>query len=454
MYVFVTLFLWMIAYLIHFQVVKSDEIVNSPYNPRQNILSAYVIRGNILDTNGNILAKSQVDSDGVEIRTYPMGELYAHVVGYDIMGKSGVELSNNFNLLTSNAFFVEKIANELKEQKNQGDSIVTSLDTNLQKAAYNALGSYDGSVVVMEVSTGKILASVSKPSFDPSFQSKSWEDIAASGESVLVNRATQGMYIPGSIFKITTLIEYMRENPNYHNYTYTCTGSITRGDTTISCSNQTVHGKQTLEEAFANSCNGAFIEIGLGLDISSYQETAKSLLFNTSLPGNLASKKSVFALSDEDDEAKVMMTAMGQGDTGVSPYHMVMIAAAIANDGVLMTPYIVDKIENNTGSVVKKYSAKEYGEIMSIHEATQLQKYMESVVQIGTATNLKANSYTVAGKTGTAEIGSNKNETHSWFMGYASNENPDIAISVIVEESNGGLAATTVAKKVFETYYQ
>lgn len=456
MYSFVFLFLTMMGYLVYFQIVLSPTIINSPYNKRQDILASQVVRGNIEDSQGNVLARTNVAEDGSESREYPMGEMYAHVVGYDIMGKSGIELSNNLNLLTSNSFFVEKIKNGIKENKNQGDNVVTTLNTNLQKAAYDALGSYDGVVMVMEVETGRVLASVSKPTFDPSFTKKSWSDISNSGESVLVNRATQGLYIPGSIFKIVTLLDFMRTDSNYEDFEYNCTGYVEYGDTKIHCNNKIKHGIQNLDQAFANSCNGAFIEIGMSLDISSYQKTASDLLFNTELVGEFSTKKSSFALSEDDATDKLMMTAMGQGDTLVTPYHMLLLAAAIGNEGTLMEPYVVDSIVNNTGSLVKSNASSSYGEIITKSEASKLNKYMESVVDYGTAKSLNTSSYDVAGKTGTAEYSSTKNETHSWFMGYSSNgkeETPDIAISVVVEESNGGLSAYTVAKKVFDTYY-
>lgn len=443
----------MMGYLVYFQVVESDSIINSPYNPRQDIMASQVVRGKIMDSQGNILAETKVDSDGNESRSYPMGEIYTHVVGYDVMGKSGIELWNNFNLLTSNSFFVEKITNSLQEDKNQGDTVITSLNTTLQKAAFNALGSYNGAVVVMEPDTGKVLAMVSKESFDPTFTTKSWESVSTSSDSLLLNRSTQGLYVPGSIFKIVTTLEYMRSYSNYRNFSYTCTGSYTLDGTTIACAGGKVHGEQDLESAFANSCNGAFIDMGLKLDASGMTSTAESVLFNSSLPGVFTHNKSSFILTDESPTDKVMMTAMGQGDTTVSALHMALLTSTIANGGKLMKPYVVEALENNTGSVVKKYSPSSYATLMTVHEATQLTEYMEAVVKRGTATSLNNSTYTVAGKTGTAEYGTSKDETHSWFVGFTNIDNPDIAISVVVEKSNGGLTAASVAKKVFDAYY-
>ena len=157
----------MMGYIVYFQVVKSEEIIRSPYNARQDAYADRVVRGKIVDKNGNVLAQSSVSEDGTESREYPYGNMFAHVVGYSVQGKAGLESVENYELLTSHAFFLEKLVNEFQNKKNTGDTVVTTLDLNLQQAAYNALGDYKGAVVVIEPSTGKILAMVSKPDFDP-----------------------------------------------------------------------------------------------------------------------------------------------------------------------------------------------------------------------------------------------------------------------------------------------
>ena len=285
---FVTLFLVLMGYIVYFNVVKSEKIINSPYNTRQDTFSDRVVRGSILDRNGEVLAKTEVAEDGSEMRTYPYGEVFAHVVGYDVNGKSGLESAENFNLLTSNAFFVERIIKEFQAKKNTGDSVVTTLDAKLQTTAYNALGDEKGAVVVMEADTGKILAMVSKPSFDPNSVEDNWEYLNADNEqSPLLNRAMQGAYAPGSIFKIVTALEYIREQPAYGAYTYDCYGEITYDGTTIPCFNHIAHGFQDLNTSFANSCNSSFANIGLSLDRKSYAKTCKQLLFNSKLPSVL-----------------------------------------------------------------------------------------------------------------------------------------------------------------------
>ena len=453
-YLFVTIFLAMMGYLVYFNVVKSKDIINSPYNVRLDSMADRVVRGKILDNEGNVLAKTDVQEDGSETRIYPYGNMFAHVVGYDSKGKSGLESTANFHLLTSNANFMEQFVHELKEEKNIGDNVITTLDMTLQEAAYNALGDYKGAVVITEVTTGKIMAMVSKPDFNPNTISEDWSEIANSSGSMLLNRVTQGAYAPGSIFKLVTALEYMRENKAYNSYNYTCEGEIEYEGTVIHCAKNRKHGEEDLAASLANSCNTSFSNIGLNLNISGMQKTAKGLLFNTKLPSLFPYSQSKFQLEKEDPTSEIMMTAIGQGETLVSPYHMVLIASAIGNGGILMDPYLVDRIESHTGTSVEKNMPRKYTELMTSQEASVLKDYMLKVVENGTASALKSEKYVVAGKTGTAEYSSDKDKAHSWFMGFTNLDNPDLAISIVVESAdNSGMSAVSVAKKILNAYY-
>ena len=445
----------MMGYLVYFNVFQSKNIINSPYNVRLDSMKDRVVRGQIEDRDGNVLAKTEVAEDGTETRVYPYGCLYAHIVGYDSNGKSGLESTENFNLLSSNAFFIEKIIREFQEEKNVGNNVITTLDTDIQKAAHDALGTNKGAVVVMEVTTGKILAIVSKPDYDPNTVVTNWESLRSNEDSVLWNRATQGAYAPGSIFKIVTTLAYMRENSNYQNYHFFCEGKITYNGTVIRCANERVHGEEDLVAAFANSCNGAYSEMGLNLNYKKYKSTAEDLLFNTKLPCDVPYVKSKFQLEEDSPSSEVMMTAMGQGKTQVSPYHMALIAASIGNGGILMKPYIVDRVVNYTGNTVEKNMPSKYAKLMTSSEASELKILMQAVVESGTGSALKNSKYTVAGKTGTAEYSSDKEKSHSWFLGFTNVENPEIAISVVVEGADKtGASAVTVAKKVLDACYK
>ena len=452
-YIFVALFLVLMGYIIYFNLEKSQDIINSSYNPRLDSMADRVVRGKILDKDGNVLAETTTAEDGSEYRYYPYGNLYAHVVGFSSQGKSGLESAENFELLTSHAFFLEKLKNEFQDEKNIGDNVITTLNTQLQEAAYNALGSYKGAVVVLEPSSGKILAMVSKPDFDPNTVAENWEFLSTDENSYLLNRATQGAYAPGSTFKLVTALEYMREHGDYNAYGYTCQGEITYDGVTIACAGHNVHGDVSLASSLAYSCNTSFSNIGLQLDIERYRDTAETLLFNSKLPCELPYSQSSFTLKSSDSSADRMMTAMGQGKTGTSPYHMALITSAIANHGTLMRPYLVDAITNYSGEIVENTEPEEYKKLMSEEEAEQLKSYMQEVVNYGTASVLSGQGYTVAGKTGTAEYSSDIEKNHSWFVGFTNVDNPELAICVLIESSDGQVKAVNVAKEIFDSYY-
>lgn len=461
-YCFIGLFLCLIGYFVYFQVEKSEDFINNTYNSRQESFAESVIRGKILSAEGEVLAETKVDAEGKETRVYPYSNMFSHIVGYSTekYGRSGIESWMNFNLLRSNAFFLEKTVNQITDEKSIGDNIETTLNYSLQSVAYQALGEYDGAVVVMEPSTGKILAMVSKPDFDPNTVEDNWEQIVSdeNSESVLLNRASQGLYPPGSTFKIFTALEYIRENQSdYEDYAYTCQGSIQKENSKLSCFSGEVHGNVDLKESFVESCNTSFANIGLTLHADQFADTCQDLLFNESLPvQKLETSKSSFVLDDSSSISEVMETSIGQGKTLVTPLHMAMIASAIANDGILMKPYVIHATQNYEGEIIKNYEPSEYGEIMTEEEAGVLQDYMKEVVQSGTGTKLKDMSYQAYGKTGSAEFGTNKGDSHAWFVGYAHREDKeDIAIAVIVEKAGIGSAyAVPVAKSVFDMYYR
>ena len=198
--------------------------------------------------------------DGVRTRYYPCTHCFAHIVGFSTNGKSGLESIANFNLLRSHTMTLEKVVNELQGEKNIGDNVVTTLNYDLQDTAYEALGKYDGAIVVMEPSTGKILAMVSKPDYDPNNIAEDWDELTAedSESSVLLNRATQGLYPPGSVFKIFTTLEYVHENSDYEDYSFDCNGKFTEGDSVIHCYKNKRHGQEDLIGSFADSCNSSF----------------------------------------------------------------------------------------------------------------------------------------------------------------------------------------------------
>lgn len=454
-YLFTGLFVLLIGYFVYFNAVLSPEVINNPYNSRQDTFANRVIRGNILSSDGTVLAKTEVKEDGTELRSYPHGNMFAHVVGYSTRGRTGIESLANFNLLTSNAFFGEQIVKEIREEKNIGDNVVTTLNFELQETAYNALGNHRGAVVVLEAGTGRILTMVSKPDFDPNRVNEDWEELNKedNSESALYNRALQGLYPPGSTFKIITLLDFMRETPSYEDFQFHCSSSLTEGNYTISCYGKNAHGDEDLKKAFAKSCNTAFSSIGLSLNESVFKSNCEGLLFNRDLPLELPYSKSSFSLKEGSTPAERMMTSIGQGETLVSPMHMAMLASSIANGGVLMEPHLLERVETYNGEVVKTVHPSTYGSLMTQEEAGKLTEYMKAVITEGTGSKLDNMGFPIAGKTGTAEYSSNKNKSHAWFVGFSLTGQSDIVVCVLVEEAGSGSEyAVPIAKEIFQTW--
>lgn len=456
-YVFCALFICMAGYFAWFLQFKSEDVIGNSYNARLDRFSDRIVRGDILSSDGRVLAETKVAEDGSETRVYPYEYLFVHSVGYSAAnGKTGLESLANFYLLSSHVNLIEKIVNELRNVKNIGDNVVTTLDLDLQKAASDALGNNRGAVIAMEPDTGKVLVMVSQPNFNANLVDEKWQELISpeNTKAQLLNRATQGLYPPGSTFKILTVLEYMKEHPeDFQNFTFNCTGSYQAGEYTIKCYHGEAHGEQTLIQAFANSCNGAFAEIGLQLDPGKFHALANQFLFNTELPVSLPYNKSSFNMNSGADTWEMLQTSIGQGTTQITPMHNLLITAAIANGGTLMKPYFIDHVENAGGQTIKKFLPSAYGSLMSATDAGMLSELMKAVVEVGTGSAVRTGSYTVAGKTGSAEFETGK-ETHAWFVGYAPAENPRIAVSVLVEEGgSGGKAAAPIARAVFDAYF-
>lgn len=454
---FVALFLGMMGYLIYFVATSEQDMINNSYNSRQEILLSQNYRGKILSRDGDVLAETVLDSKQNEERVYPYENLFSHIVGYSTQGRLGVEALSNYYLINTNTSLSNKVANDMAGVKNPGDNVYTTLDVEIQQVADEQLNLYRGAVVVTEVKTGKILAMVSHPDFDPNEISDIWDSLIHNDESsILVNRATQGLYPPGSTFKIVTALEYIRENPDtYNQYSFQCNGSYSSGDSKISCYHGANHGLVSFERSFAKSCNSSFANIGMGLNRTSFENTLEDLLFNKELPLTLNYAKSSVLVSDDIPAAEMMQTSIGQGKTQITPMHLNMITCAIANGGVLNKPYVVDRVVNDAGSVVKSFKTDAYGRLMSQKEADILKELMTSVVEEGTASKLSGLSYTAAGKTGSAEYNNVKGDSHAWFTGFAPAEDPEVCVTIIVEGAgSGGDYAVPIGRRIFDAYFK
>ena len=458
-YIVMALFFILAGYMVYFVIHDSDKLLNNSYNNRQELLARRVTKGKILSDHGKVLAKTVTDGEGKESRCYPYDGLFAHIVGRSSHGKTGLEASEGYTMLTSGVNPLVGTFNELQGKKNPGNNVVTTLNVSLSKVASDALGSRKGAVVVMDPETGKILSMVSKPTYNPNdLTDARWEKLAAdSGEkSSLYNRATQGLYPPGSTFKLYMALEYMRENKDYGDFHYTCTGKIGFGKDMIRCYGGEVHGKVDLADAFAESCNAAFCSIGDGLNRKAWRQLCESFYYNKKIPlSKMEQKSSRFTVQNSTEQGDVRQAAIGQGDTLVTPLQNALLVCAAVNQGELMQPYVVDRIEDYDGNVVSGYSPKSLGNPISEQEAKVLKRLMRATVKRGTATSLYYGTpYKAGGKTGSAEFQNGSKDSHAWFVGYAEKDGKKLVVSVVVEAAGTGSSyAVPVAKKVFDAYW-
>lgn len=453
-YIFLAIFVGMIAYFSYFLAFESEEFINNEYNGLQAALQDDVVKGDIITSDGYVIAETIISIDGEEARYYPYGPMFAHATGYSTNVRTGLEKQLNFTLLRSHSFFVEQIMHDFTNQKDLGDNVITTLRYDLQEVAYKALGNYDGAVIVMEPSTGKILAMVSKPTYNPNTIEDDWEDLQEG--SALYNRPTQGQYTPGSIFKMMTLLAYMESNPSsYNEYSYECTGEIVINNKSIHCASGKKHGVVDLKTSFSESCNTSFANMMQGIDEEVFQDVCDRLLFNQNMPIAFESSMSSFSVTDKDASALKIDTAIGQGKTLVSPLHMVMIASAISNDGEAMRPQMMERIENYNGVVVENAKIKTYKNLFDEDQISVLKEYMRETVETGTASRLNKDNYTAYGKTGTAQTTSDLDNTNAWFVGFAEANGKELAIAVVVEDSGSGSKyAVPVAEKIFDLYFK
>lgn len=452
--VFVVVFTGICIYLTHFVHYDSPKVINNSYNTkRQEILASKTIRGDILSADNQVLATTLAGSDE---RYYPYSKVFAHAIGYATNGRMGVEQNANIYLVSSNVSLNSKLSDDFADEKHMGNTVVTTLDTRLQKLAYDALGLYEGAVIITEPETGKILAMVSKPDFDPNTIDDIWEELISDEESsVLVNRVTQGLYPPGSTFKIFTALEYIRENPyDYEKYEFDCNSQFKSGENVINCFHGTRHGKVDFVHSFAKSCNASFANIGLLLDRNRFQKMLDQLYFNRMLPVDFITNKSSVSKDIETKDNDMIQTVIGQGQTQVTPLHLAMVTAMIANDGEMMQPYLIDYIENADREIVTSFEPKSLGQLITVEEANTLKSLMRAVVTDGTGTRLKSDSYSAAGKTGSAEYNS-KSDSHAWFTGFTFDTDRPLQITVIMEGAgSGGEYAVPVARRILDGYYE
>ena len=454
------LFAAMIVYFLVYTNSNSKQLFENDYNKREEALLEKNVRGKIYASTGEVLAETIQDQDGNDVRSYPYKNLFSHIIGYTYKGGSGVEQLEDYNLTHSDISLSDQASYDAAGQKYPADDVYTTLDLALQQAASDALGSNNGAVIVTEVDTGNILCMVSKPDFDPNSIEEDWESLGADTDSgTLVNRVTQGLYAPGSTFKIFDAVELMDEDMSKANaFSYNCIGydnNFTLEDgQPIHCYHWTAHGTVDLEKAFAKSCNCAFVNIGNSLNRDSFCELLNNMMFGESLPYDLPSGTSSYNLTADTSTEDVTQLSIGQGSTLMTPMHLNMITAAIANGGTVHKDQIIASVKTGTGTTLSETKPEEYRTVMTAEVAAKMREMMRDVVKEGTAAKLSSRPYNPCGKTGSAEIVTGESVSHAWFTGFAPEENPKVAITVIVEGAgSGGVSAVPVVRSVLDEYF-
>ncbi len=426
-------------------------------NPRVRTQKANVIPGDILDRNGIVLATSDVSEDGTVTRTYQADETsrraVVHLLG-DADGQiaNGVESFQTAYLYGFQTGIWERIQALVTGQKRHGDNITLTIDselcTTILKSFGNRASGHDGAAFVMNYRTGEVLAMVSLPNFDPNDASS-----VSTTSNVYWNRVTQNQYTPGSTFKVVTAAAELRVNPSAKTVQIQCTGNLSVDGQVIHDFGSASHGAISLKTAFIRSCNNAFAQYALSMGDKALRETAEQLGFNDNfLFRDLVVENSAYPTTDRTS-FNVAMSGFGQSAITATPVHLCLIAAAVANGGVMMEPSLIASVVSPSGAVRYTFSSRVYRTAMTESIAATLDEYMEAVVTGGTGTKAAVSGLTICGKTGSAETSLNGQAvTNGLFIGYC-RELP-YAVCVVVESiadgQGGGSTAAPIAKDIFQ----
>jgi peptidoglycan glycosyltransferase len=444
-------------------------------NSIQRVAQFQIDRGKILAADGNtVLAdnvKRKLDGKDLYFRRYPQHGLAAHIVGYSttVRSRAGLEASENDFLTGSNtnlSTVLDTTLDKLKGATIKGNDLHLTLRPGAQRVALNALGGKCGAAVAIEPKTGRVLVAASSPTYDPNLIEGNYKQASRQkfGCSPLFNRAAAGLYTPGSTFKVVTASAALDSGKFTPNSTFYDPGYCEEyGQHVNNYDTSSPFGTVTLAQAMQNSINSVFCNIGKALGGRRLVDKMKRFGFYSVPPLETpVNERAISGLYNSrgrlvTDESKIDpgRTAFGQGpntaEPKLTPLQMAMVAAAIANGGVVMKPYVVEKVVAPDGSEVTKTKPDALGQAVDANHAAEVARMMELVVQGGTGTAAQIPGIRVAGKTGTAESGVRGTNTTS-FMSFAPADNPRVAVAVLLERQSGtgGTTAAPIAKQIME----
>ncbi|MFI1969042.1 penicillin-binding protein [Streptomyces cinnamoneus] len=460
------------------QFARGDELSESKWNRRVRIAAFAQPRGNIIVGGHPITGSTETTGSDLKWkRTYTDGPLYAPVTGFfsQIYGGTQLEAESVDGKWLSGSddrLFLRRTADMLTGKKPRGGDVVTTIDPDAQKAAYQGLGKYKGAVVAIEPATGKILAMASTPSYDPSVfagssgeDKKAWTALEGDKDKPMANRALKERFPPGSTFKILTAAAALDHGivsdidaPSGAPAPYTLPGTRTQVRNDIPSA---PCDKASLKVAMQWSCNNVFLDLAARLGKDRMRETAEKFGFNDAkVDTPVRAAKSVYP--SDIDKAQTALTGMGQGSLDATPLQIAMMTAALANDGKLMKPSMVDSLRSPDLSTVEKHKPEVMDQAVSADAARKVQQMMENTAGEGTGKPALIDGLTVGAKTGTAQHGVDNKETpYAWFVSYAKNgEGKSVAVAVFIDprgsdiardDVHGGTLAGPIAKKVMES---
>ncbi len=448
-------------------VFQQDSLNAHPQNRRVRDQEFGGHRGSIV-AGSTILASSQETGSGGQFayeRSYPEGELYAPITGFNSYDRGSAALEQTYGAElagTADSLFVRRLVDTVTGRSPEGATVETTIDPAAQEAAAKGLGNQTGAVVALDAETGAILAMVTHPSYDPTPLSSTdigaagtaYEELLADPERPLMNRASNEIYPPGSVFKLVTAAAALESGmepstPIDTPAQLTLPGTSTQLPNQTQCGNST----QTLDRALQLSCNTSFANIGieLGDDALRTQADKFGWGYELSAVGGVAAR-----FPEDPDPAQTALSAIGQFDVASNPLHMAMVAAGIVNDGTVMTPYLVDTVRAPDLTPISTTKPAQLSQAMSAGNADKLQGMMVNVVEQGTGSNARISGVTVGGKTGTAQTTPDK-PPYAWFTSFAEGNDRKIAVAVFVESANiprsevgGNVVAAPIAKSVMQ----
>lgn len=448
----------------YLQAVRAENLRERPSNVRSLYQQYERQRGPIVVDGTRIAYSTATDDDALKyLRRYRYGPLYAHATGYySLFGATAIEREKNEVLSgTAERFFMRRVRSLASGTETQGGSVVLTLDSAAQRAARSGLKGQPGAAVALDPRTGDILAMASTPSYDPNRLAahdsdkvqNAYDKLDSADGKPLLNRATSEVYPPGSTFKVITAAAALSSEST--DYTPASTLPAPKVlDLPLSTSTVQNYagescgggGSLTLAQALRISCNTAFAKLGMQLGDDVLRRQAQKFGFGDTVEMPMETEPSVFP--SEVNEPQTAFSAIGQFDVRATPIQMAMVAAGVANNGMVMNPHLINEIKAPDLETVETVRPQEYGRAMPPKAANALAGMMTGVVESGTGTSAQIPGVTVAGKTGTAE----PKPEDAWFIGFAPAQNPRVAVAVVVPDSGstGGSVAAPVARDMME----